>query len=91
MTEAEKQEEGRRLARQCLSTFLPPDDLYISGLALIEMVATWLSAVPEEGRPAVYMEWLRLLHVDFIKNDVLMIKAVVEEPNEPSHSPDTMH
>lgn len=82
MTEAEKREEGRRLARQCLSTFLPPDNLYVTGLALIEMVATWLSAVPEEGRPEVYMEWLRLLHVDFIKNDVLMIKAIPEEAYE---------
>lgn len=77
------------LARECFDV-LPPEDVVLSGLALMHMVVTWIAEVPEERRPQIYMQWMDMLHRQLNCAEVLYVRTEIEkvpitEPSEAVH------
>ena len=83
MTSEEMNQAGWELAGDCLD-ILPADDLALTGLALIHLIAVWLHAIPEEARPMTYMQWLDMLHRQLDRAEVMKIHTVTEgdEPDQ---------
>jgi len=88
MTPKELNEAGWELAGDCLD-ILPADNLAVTGLALIHLIAVWLAAVREDARPMTYMQWLDMLHRQLDRAGVMKIHAETEilaedEPDQAS-------
>jgi len=66
------------LARQCLDV-LPPEDIGLSGLALMHIIVTWLAEVPEKKRPSTYVQWMDMLHKQLVAAEVLLIRSEIEQ------------
>jgi len=78
------------LANECL-TILPRDDLPLTGLALTDLVAVWLNAIPAERRASTYMSWLNMLHKNFVANGVLSVRAIDNDGTVVVGEPDDSH
>ena len=85
MTPKDMNEASWRLANDCLD-LLPCDDLPMTGLTLIHLIAVWLAAVPEGARPATYVHWLEMLHDQLDRAGVIKIHSTLEPIEERSEA-----
>jgi hypothetical protein len=71
-------DEAWELACQCFD-LLPPENLTVTGIALVHMVAVWLRAFSDDARAGAYMTWLDTLHHQLTENEILKIRTELIE------------